>query len=268
MNIKIHLIISNFLQILYVIVNALGIILRVFDADKIVLFNMIWCLVILLVYAIHFFLYRKEIHFYRGMDKKIYANFDRQWTKRFSLTIAEIFIIPAIVIMDLKDISTAILLSCIFIVEFYFLLKSFVMKNIVTKEFIKLNEFNDEKSKLVITNLELTSFIDNYNKKMVNKTQLIKQFNSILDKTYIIRVFYIIDDNLCEYKYGDKLCFTTFELAELHFKKDPLNQVAKLWKFSQIIEDCIYENRKLKIYYSKNKSLKLNQDELKKILNK
>lgn len=141
------------------------------------------------------------------------------------------------------------------------------MKNNVTKEFIKLNEFNDEKSKLVIKNLELTSFINNYNKKIVNQTQLIKQLNSILDKTYIIKVFYIIDGNLYEDTYGDKVCFTTFELAELHFKKDPLNQVAKLCKLSKIIEECIDENKKLKIYYSKNKFLKLNSDEL-KILNK
>lgn len=54
MNIKIHLIISNLLQILYVIVNSLGVVLGIFNADKIVLLNMIWYMVILLVYIVDF----------------------------------------------------------------------------------------------------------------------------------------------------------------------------------------------------------------------
>ena len=54
MNIKKHLIIANFLQILYVIVNLLGVILGFFDGEKIIFLSMFWYIFIVPIHTINF----------------------------------------------------------------------------------------------------------------------------------------------------------------------------------------------------------------------
>lgn len=267
MNIKKHLIIANFLQTLYVIVTLVSVILGFIDVEKVIFFSMFWYLFIVPIYIINFMLYRKAIHFYKGTDKRIFANFDNQWAIRFVLMCVELFIVPAILIINLKDIYTYILLFSICIVELYFLLKALTMKHKITKEFIKLNEFDNKKSTLIVKNLQLTSLISKYKNHSINKIELLKELNLILEQTYIIRVFDIIEDDLYEYNYKDKKCFTSFEVAEFHFKNTQVNQAVKLCKISKIIEECINEDKNLKIYYLKNKFLKLTKDELIKLIN-
>lgn len=264
MNIKKHLIIANFLQMLYVIVNLLGVILGFFDGEKIIFLSMFWYIFIVPIHTINFVFYRKAIHYYEGMDKKIFANFDKQWVIRFMLMVAEMFIVPAIVIIN---IYTYILLISICIVELYLLLKSLTMKYKITKEFIKLNELDNQKSKLIVKNLKLTSLINKY-KKDKNKIELLKKLDLILEETYIIKVFDKIEDDLYEYNYKDKKCFTSFEVAEFYFRNTEVNQAAKLCKLTKIIDECIIEDKNLKIYYLKNKFLKLTKDELIRLINK
>lgn len=264
MNIKKHLIIANFLQILYVIVNLLGVILGFFDGEKLIFLSMLWYIFIVPIHTINFIFYRKAIHYYEGMDKKIFANFDKQWVIRFMLMVAEMFIVPAIVIIN---IYTYILLISICIVELYLLLKSLTMKYKITKEFIKLNELDNQKSKLIVKNLKLTSLINKY-KKDKNKIELLKELDLILEEIYIIKVFDKIEDDLYEYNYKDKKCFTSFEVAEFYFRNTEVNQAAKLCKLTKMIDECIIEDKNLKIYYLKNKFLKLTKDELIRLINK